>query len=428
MYEDYEYNLISGLVNFPSGFMIVADKVKPEMFEVPICRDVYQIMTDLQTFTLKDIFEKAREKYNLIDLVALDEYCPYPNKYKLECAGYLMLKAHTERQKQKLVAEATQKGDFTQLADDLKAIEELKFYDDENKPDVSHELMVKAERVARGEKDPHSHVTGYKMLDELIDGVSDGELVILGGRPGSGKTTFALNMAVKMARKHQKVLFFSLEMSELAIHEKVVSILSDKKISQNMSEFDFEKIVSTSRKVKELLPLKVIDKAAVTPSYIYSTCVREKEKNGLDVVFVDHMNIMKGLKSKYSNRYEEVTDISGQLKRLAKDLGVPVICLTQLNRNLESRAIKAPTLADLRESGSIEQDADLVMFVYRPEYHLAQAKPENENSREYYDWEERMEKAKGKAQLILAKNRRGSLGQVDMHFNGYLSQFTEIVV
>lgn len=428
MFEEYEYNLVSCLMNFPQRYLLVADKIKPDFFEVEICRDIYQTIAEQSEPDRNDLFYKLRHKYSFKEITDVDLYCELPTAYQFECAGYLMCKARQERQKKKIMEEAQQSGDYSHLADDLKKIDEESFYDKVEKDNVSLDFAQKLDRICQGMPDIHNHITGFTSLDGKIEGFKDGELIIIGGRPGSGKTTLGLNIACNMARKHQKVMFFSLEMGALELHERLVNQITEQTLYTGMPSAAAQKMIYVSRKIADELPLKICDKSAVSPGFIYSTCLREKERNGLDVVFIDHINIMKGLKSKYNNRYEEITDISGQLKRIAKDLNVPVVCLTQLNRNLEARVIKAPTLADLRDSGAIEQDADIVLFVHRQEYHLQFAKPDNEDSREFYEWQDKMDKVKGKGSIIIAKNRRGGLGQIDMRFYGQYSKFTEIAV
>lgn len=142
------------------------------------------------------------------------------------------------------------------------------------------------------------------------------------------------------------------------------------------------------------------------------------------MVVIDHLSILKSKKT-FKSRYEEISDLSRQLKVLAKEMDVPVLCLCQLNRAVEGRDLKMPTMADLRDSGSIEQDADLIMFVYRPEYNLRQREPEDVNSPEHFKWEDELNKVKGMAKIGISKNRRGETGQIKLGFNGKYSKFME---
>jgi replicative DNA helicase len=284
----------------------------------------------------------------------------------------------------------------------------------------SDEFLKNVEQRYRGEKDERLIKTGFRNLDYSIDGFRKSEFVIIGGRPGAGKTTIGMNLAYQMAKDKNKVLFFSLEMGKIELHERLVKSITKITDYKKITEPEFEKIVRVSRAIKERLPLDVCDKPGITiEKIIYETKTRKP-----DVVFIDHLSILKSAK-RFNSRYEEVSYLSARLKQLAREFDIPVVCLCQLNRALEGRELKAPTMADLRDSGSIEQDADIVCFVYRPEYHLKDKEPDDKNSKQYESWLEAMQEAKGKAQFILAKNRRGLLGRFDFGFDGATYTFYE---
>lgn len=234
-------------------------------------------------------------------------------------------------------------------------------------------------------------------------------------------TTFGINVAYNMAKEGNNVLFCSIEMSAIELHERLVRHITELYDYRHMSQDDFEKIIRTSKYVKEKLPLVIYDKPGMTIEDI----VYKSKESKAGVVFIDHLAILKSSKS-FKSRYEEVSYLSARIKQLARELDVPVICLCQLNRNLESREIKAPTMADIRDSGSVEQDGDIIGFVYRPEYHLKEREPDNKNSKEYTKWLEDLEAVKGKAQLIIAKNRRGITDRFSFRFDGKTFSFYEL--
>lgn len=234
-------------------------------------------------------------------------------------------------------------------------------------------------------------------------------------------TAFGMNIAYNMAKNKSKVLFCSLEMGAVELHERLVKSITKITDYKSMSEEDFNYIIKISKAIKEILPLIIYDKAGMTIEDIISKC---KEIEDLQVVIIDHLAILRSSKT-FKSKYELVSYLSSRLKQLARELDIPVICMCQLNRVLEGRDIKAPTLADIRDSGSVEEDGDIVAFIYRPEYHLAQREPDNKNSEDYVKWEQEMDAVRGKAEFIVAKNRRGYTGRFKLGFDGKTYTFYE---
>lgn len=238
--------------------------------------------------------------------------------------------------------------------------------------------------------------TGYLDLDKAIDGLHQGHLVIVGARPGMGKSSFMLCLALHLAKKGYKTLIFSLEMSAQELGERMFSILSGVPLSSIrsgfLSEEDMAILTDTALQIIKL-PIVINDAGSLSPMDIKLN-IRDVKPN---VVFVDYLQLVRYEKA-YASRQEEVAYISRSLKAMAKDLNVCVVALSQLSRNVEHRADKRPTLADLRESGQIEQDADLVMFLHRPDYYKKEKNGDN------------------KVELILAKNRHGPTGIVNLTF------------
>jgi replicative DNA helicase len=211
------------------------------------------------------------------------------------------------------------------------------------------------------------------------------------------------------------------------ITRQVNNILKEFPKAQIIKEFftgttqnrpQWEKLINTSKELYNSTPLTIYDRAGMTIEDIFRKTYQKKP----DIVFVDHLSILRTTKNFTGNRYAEVSYLTGQLKILAREMDIPVVCLCQLNRQVEGRTIKAPNLSDLRDSGSIEQDADIVSFIYRPEYHLRLNEPDD-GTKEHTEWQVELEKVKGKGYWIIAKNRRGYLGRFELKFDGKTYSF-----
>lgn len=418
----FEFNLICGVLNHPDWIAELPSYLKPEHFQTEICRDIFQFLAENRNAKLADIIKNFQEKHAPADILKIDNFTFLTRKGDIISSAQIVVELFKEREVRALAQEfATETN-----PDEIKRkITEIQNLGKEEKPvDVDVELGQELDRIASGQPDSRNIATGFKSIDEKIDGFRKSELVILGGRPGSGKTTLALNIAFNIARRRKNVLFFSLEMSRFELHKRLVSSITELKPFAGMSAQSFEKMMNTSRKVVSELPLTVNDRAGITIEDIFSECEKAKKLGRLDMVVIDHLSILKSKKT-FKSRYEEVSDLSRQLKVLAKEMDVPVLCLCQLNRAVEGRDLKMPTMSDLRDSGSIEQDADLIMFVYRPEYNLRQREPEEVNSPEHLKWEDELNAVRGKAFIGVAKNRRGETGQMKLGFNGKYSKFME---
>ena len=275
--------------------------------------------------------------------------------------------------------------------------------------------------------------TGLNDFDKKIGGLHKSDLIIIAGRPSMGKTAFATNIASnicnkKINNKKTNVLFFSLEMSSEQLATRVLSeisqISSEGIRTGNLSKTDFEKIIKASEKLKEL-SLFIDDSPALTISSIRTRSRRLKRKHGLDLIIIDYLQLISGeSKNLNDNRVKEISDITRGLKAIAKELNIPVVALSQLSRKVEERR-KRPQLADLRESGSIEQDADLVVFLYREEYYLARTEPP-EGTEKHVMWTSKMEKVHNIAEAIVAKHRHGPISRVKLHFNSTNTKFSDL--
>ena len=276
--------------------------------------------------------------------------------------------------------------------------------------------------------------TGLTDLDARLGGMHKQDLVIIAGRPSMGKTALATNIAFHAARNIEKkgvkstVAFFSLEMSSEQLSTRILS--EQAKIKSNdirrgkVSENEFEKFIETSKNIYDL-PLYIDETPAITISAISNRSRRIKRLFGLDLVVVDYIQLMRSSGRKYDGRVQEISEITQGLKALAKELDVPVLALSQLSRAVEQRDDKKPQLSDLRESGSIEQDADVVMFVYRESYYLERKEP-TLGSIEHAEWQQKMDEISQLADIMISKQRHGPTGNVKVEFEAIYTKFKDL--
>ena len=276
--------------------------------------------------------------------------------------------------------------------------------------------------------------TGLKDLDEKLGGLHKSDLVILAGRPSMGKTALATNIAYNAAQdimsrqEKSSVAFFSLEMSSEQLSTRILSeqarIKSDDIRRGKVTEEEINRYIETSRNIYNL-PLFIDETPAITIATLCNRARRIKRLFGVSLVVVDYIQLMRAGSNRSDNRVQEISEITQGLKALAKELGVPVLALSQLSRAVEQRDDKQPQLADLRESGSIEQDADVVMFVYREEYYLERKQPKL-GSIEHAEWQSKMNDVNGLADIILGKQRHGPTGTIKVEFEGIYTKFKDL--
>ncbi len=255
--------------------------------------------------------------------------------------------------------------------------------------------------------------TGFTDLDKKTAGLQKGDLVIIGARPAMGKTTFAQNLAYNIANINKKgVLFFSMEMAANEIVDRMISDIADvdnwRMRTGNLSDEEFSRIGDALGDIDEL-PIYIDDTSSMTIAELRNKARRAMHDHGISVVIVDYLQLMAGSDRYAGNRVQEVTEISRGLKVLARELEIPVVALAQLSRNVTGRDDPRPVLSDLRESGSIEQDADLVMFLHRPDYYK---KPEEEDT--------------NVTELLIRKHRHGAIGVIELFFDGEKSRFMSL--
>ncbi|HEX4111139.1 MAG TPA: replicative DNA helicase [Stellaceae bacterium] len=296
--------------------------------------------------------------------------------------------------------------------------------------------------------------TGFADLDKNLGGLHPSDLIVLAGRPSMGKTALATNIAFNAARTYRPgksadgrtiaedgavVGFFSLEMSAEQLATRVLSeqsgVSSDRIRRGEVSSTDFDKFVRASLDLAEV-PLFIDDTPALSITGLRTRARRLQRTHGLGLIVIDYLQLLRGSGDGpgNDNRVQEVSEITRGLKALAKELSVPVIALSQLSRQVESREDKKPMLSDLRESGSIEQDSDVVIFIYREEYYLSRSQPTqrpeeaNDKFNERYErWRKRVEEVHDTAELLIAKQRHGPIGNITLRFDGHTTRFDNYV-
>ena len=276
--------------------------------------------------------------------------------------------------------------------------------------------------------------TGLRDLDDRLGGLHNSDLVIIAGRPSMGKTALATNIAFHAAQKLQEsgrkssIAFFSLEMSSEQLSTRILAEQSRIKSNDirrgKISDEQFDKFIETSKNISEL-PLYIDETPAISIAAMSNRARRIKRLFGLDMIVVDYIQLMSGsLNNRNDGRVQEISQITQGLKAIAKELSIPVIALSQLSRQVEQRDNHKPLLSDLRESGSIEQDADVVMFVYRESYYLENKEPKAATV-EHAEWQAKMNEISTLAQIIIAKQRHGPTGNIEVEFEAMFTKFKD---
>ena len=276
--------------------------------------------------------------------------------------------------------------------------------------------------------------TGLKDLDDRLGGLHQSDLIIIAGRPGMGKTALATNIAFNAAQKLQdsgkksSIAFFSLEMSSEQLSTRILAEQSRIKSNDirrgKISDDQFDKFIETSKNISEL-PLYIDETPAISIAALSNRARRIKRLFGLDMIIVDYIQLMKGSYNNKDGRVQEISEITQGLKAIAKELSIPVVALSQLSRAVEQRDDKKPQLSDLRESGSIEQDADVVMFVYRESYYLKSKEPRPATV-EHAEWQAKMNEVSHLAELIISKQRHGPTGNINLEFEEMFTKFKDL--
>ena len=275
--------------------------------------------------------------------------------------------------------------------------------------------------------------TGLKNLDDRLGGLHKSDLIIIAGRPSMGKTALATNIAFNAAKKIQDdnkksvIAFFSLEMSSEQLSTRILAeqsrITSHNIRRGKLSDEEFDKFIETSKTISEL-PLFIDETPAISIAALSNRARRIKRIHGLEMIVVDYIQLMRASINNKDGRVQEISEITQGLKAIAKELSVPVLALSQLSRAVEQRDQKKPQLADLRESGSIEQDADVVMFVYRESYYLEKQEPRPATV-EHAEWQAKMNEVSSLAEIIIGKQRHGPTGNIMLEFEAMFTKFKD---
>lgn len=284
------------------------------------------------------------------------------------------------------------------------------------------------------------HSTGLKDLDKSLGGLHESDLLILAGRPSMGKTALATSIAFNVANACRRgktesgdkklingapVAFFSLEMSAEQLAARILSEQSEINSSKirrgQITKEEMSRLAEVARRLEEI-ELFIDDTPALPISTLAARCRRLKRQKNIGLVVVDYLQLLRPAGRGGDNRVQELSEITQGLKALAKELNLPVLALSQLSRAVEQREDKRPQLSDLRESGSIEQDADVVMFVYREEYYVGRTEP-REGTAEHEQWKQKMDEVYGMAEVIIGKQRHGPIGTTKLHFNADFTRF-----
>lgn len=415
--NEAEYTFLSELVAFPENFTRLKGNFKAEFLPDATAREIFSAMQELGTFDLLSLRDALKGKVNFQLLLELNRDTKFSKPIMFDCYALKLVEDWKERELAKI---ASQKLYTTEIVTKAFEIEHFELFP-KSEENASDRFLADAELEYQGKDNPRVVKTGFPSLDRLIGGFEKGELITLGGYSGGGKTTLALNIATQIAQAGGNVLYFSLEMTKVEMHKRLVC--SSLRISDfsKITQEEFYAVVEKSKSLENELPLDFIDDADTTVEKISAICAGKKD---LSLIIIDHLHILRSEK-RFKDQLALLTYLSRKVKIIAQELNIPILLLSQLNRSNAGRDVKSPILSDLRGSGSIEQDSNLVMFVYTAENLLMLQKPEETEEKKYNKWLEEMERVKGKAKIIVAKNRRGRTGEFEVLFKKSESLFID---
>jgi replicative DNA helicase len=415
--NEAEYTFLSELVAFPENFTRLKGNFKAEFLPDATAREIFSAMVELGNFDLLSLRDVLKGKVNFQLLLELNRDTKFSKPIMFDCYALKLVEDWKERELAKI---AGQKLYTTEDVTKAFEIEHFELFP-KSEENASDRFLADAELEYQGKDNPRVVKTGFPSLDRLIGGFEKGELITLGGYSGGGKTTLALNIATQIAQAGGNVLYFSLEMTKVEMHKRLVC--SSLRISDfsKITQEEFYAVVEKSKSLENELPLEFIDDADITVEKISAICAGKKD---LSLIIIDHLHILRSEK-RFKDQLALLTYLSRKVKIIAQELNIPILLLSQLNRSNAGRDVKSPILSDLRGSGSIEQDSNLVMFVYTAENLLMLQKPEETEEKKYNKWLEEMERIKGKAKIIVAKNRRGRTGEFEVLFKKSESLFVD---
>ena len=396
--------------------------------------------------TLKNHFENDEDKINIPEYLVKITKFSTSNRQAIEYSK-IVYDLYVKRQLIKLSEEIIDTAKLNDIDKNSQTIienSEKTLFDLAEKGSFSNTIVMfdealklRIEMASTAYKNDEGIVgvpTGLRDLDEKLGGLHKSDLLIIAGRPSMGKTALATNIAFNAAKKFQQdgkktsVAFFSLEMSSEQLSTRILAEQSRIKSNDirrgRISEDQFDKFIETSKDISEL-PLYIDETPAISIAALCNRARRMKRIYGLDLIVVDYIQLMTAVNSRRDGRVQEISEITQGLKALAKELSVPVLALSQLSRAVEQRDNNKPVLADLRESGSIEQDADVGMFVYREAYYLERKEPRPATV-EYAEWQAKMSEVSNMAEIIVGKQRHGPTGNVFLEFEPMFTKFKDI--
>ncbi len=442
------------------GSILVSNEIFDEIsliitsknFYDPIHRKIFEALEKLiyggllaNPITLKNYFEKEKDELNIPEYLVKITKFSTSSRQAIEYSK-LIFDLYVKRELIKISGEVIDQAKQNDLGNDGKNIienYEKSLFDLAEKGSFTSSLIKfdeamrqtieMASNAYKNEEGIVGVPTGLTDLDDKLGGLHKSDLIIIAGRPSMGKTALATNIAFNAAKKIQEngekstVAFFSLEMSSEQLSTRILSEQSRIKSNDirrgKISEEQFDKFIETSKDISEL-PLYIDETPAITIAALSNRARRIKRLYGLNMVVIDYIQLMRASNS-HNGRVQEISEITQGLKALAKELAVPVLALSQLSRAVEQRDDKKPQLSDLRESGSIEQDADVVMFVYREAYYL-QGKEPRPATVEHAEWQAKMNEVSHLAELIIQKQRHGPTGNVMLEFEAMFTKFKDI--
>ncbi|MBF97246.1 MAG: Replicative DNA helicase [Alphaproteobacteria bacterium MarineAlpha9_Bin4] len=462
--EEAEETLLGSLLSDNSSLDLIENGLSNLHFFVPIYGRIYQSICELiykdqiaNPLTLEHYFSDDDAFKELGGKDFLNKLCDGNlGKSIIKDYATLLKELYNKRELIKLSKSLeleARKFDHDKKSLDIIEETEAQLYElTEDKTISSNQLISFKESVEYAmESAKNAHLnkgqtlgvsSGYLDLDNLLGGLHKSDLLILAGRPSMGKTALATNIAFKISsinkdKKIQNVAFFSLEMSAEQLANRILAeqttLSSDKIRRGKLSKEDFASLNKISKDISNS-GLYIDDTPAITIPLLRTRARRLKRKleEGISLIVVDYLQLMRGTK-KFENRVLEISEITQGLKSIAKELDVPVLALSQLSRAVEQREDKRPQLSDLRESGTIEQDSDVVMFIYRQEYYEERAEPKSSGTEtsvafteRYIKWQENLENCKNIADIIIAKQRHGPIGSLQLHFDSKLTKFSNL--
>ena len=421
-------------------------------FYDPIHKKIYEALEKLiyggllaNPITLKNYFEKENDDLNIPEYLVRITKFSSSSRQAIEYSK-LIFDLYVKRELIKISNEVIDLAKLNDLNNDgQKIIEnyEKSLFDLAEKGSFNSSLLKfdeamrqtieMASNAYKNEEGIVGVPTGLKDLDDRLGGLHKSDLIIIAGRPSMGKTALATNIAFNAAKNFQdkgdktSVVFFSLEMSSEQLSTRILAEQSRIKSNDirrgKISEEQFDKFIETSKDISEL-PLYIDETPAISVAALSNRARRIKRLYGLDLIVIDYIQLMRGTNNR-DGRVQEISEITQGLKALAKELSVPVVALSQLSRAVEQRDEKKPLLSDLRESGSIEQDADVVMFVYREAYYL-QGKEPRPATVEHAEWQAKMNEVSHLAEIIIGKQRHGPTGNIMLEFEAMFTKFKDI--